>query len=67
MIVAVISTAFVVIIQAILLVILHGRLAKVEELLQDVSLDITLYNQMKIKARELTAKKPVDKVGTWKK
>lgn len=46
--------------------LLYMRVNKTEQLLHDVSLDITMYEQLKTQ-KIMRGRKPINKVGTWKK
>lgn len=63
---ALIFLSLTVLVMWVLIVLLYRRIKKIEKLLRDVSLDINIYEQMKrqIPTRK---KKPINKVGTWKK
>lgn len=63
-----IALYFILTITVINVSLLYRKVRAIERLLVDVSLDITLYEQLKRQSRESTAtKRLIDKVGTWKK
>ena len=67
MLIETIVLAVIFILQSVLIVIMHEKITKVEQMLSDVSLDINVYEQLKLQESKTVIRKPINKVGTWKK